>query len=42
MKEKQIDFMVHIPDYWGEGHTSDGMLFFDYEIHHEIEKWSRI
>lgn len=40
LKKNKIDFMLHIPDYWGEGKTSDGMLFFKYDIHREIERWA--
>lgn len=40
LNKNNIEFMKHFPDYWGEGKTSDGMLFFDYEIHREIEKWA--
>lgn len=40
INKNNIEFMAHVPDYWGEGKTSDGMLFFNYEIHREIEKWA--
>jgi hypothetical protein len=41
LKKNNIEFVKHIPDYWGEGKTSDGMLFFDTTISDEVEKWSR-
>jgi hypothetical protein len=42
LKKNNIEFVKHAPDYWGDGHTSDGMLFFDASISDEIEKWSRL
>ena len=40
IKENGFDFMTHIPDYWGEGKTSDGMLFVSEEVYREIEIWA--
>lgn len=41
IKENDFDFINHIPDYWGEGRKSDGMLFIDGNISDELEKWSK-
>lgn len=41
IKENKFDFMQHIPDYWGYGNASDGMLFFNCDICSEIENWAR-
>lgn len=41
IKKSKISFMVHIPDYWGEGNSSEGMLLIDYSINREIEEWAR-
>jgi len=41
IKENGFDFMCHIPDYWGEGKTSDGMLIVSDEAYREIEIWAR-
>lgn len=36
-----FDFIQHIPDYWGEGNASDGMLFFAYSIDNELRAWAK-
>lgn len=41
IKENGFDFMSHIPDYWGEGKTSDGMLFLSDEVIPELEEWAK-
>lgn len=40
LKMSNIDFMVHIPDYWDNGRTSDGMLFIATEYVDELEEWA--
>ena len=40
IKDNDFDFIQHIPDYWGEGKTSDGMLFIPYNLYPELEKWA--
>ncbi len=41
IKACKFEFMQHIADYWGEGNSNDGMLFFDYSMYPELEKWAR-
>ncbi len=40
IKENGFDFMSHVPDYWDEGNTNDGMLFVSDEVYREIEIWA--
>lgn len=41
IKEHKFDFMSHIPDYWGEGKTSDGVLFLSDEVTPELGEWAK-
>ena len=41
IKEHKFDFMSHVADYWGEGKTSDGMLFLSDEVIPELEEWAK-
>lgn len=39
-KEK-LDFMAHVTNYWGEGNTTDGMLFISTDVADEVEEWAK-
>ena len=41
INEHKFDFMSHIPDYWGEGKTSDGILFLSDDVIQEFEECAK-